>query len=119
MKILCSPEEIVNTDLWRLFPVINCDKVKDIPSDYVGAIGVPITILDKMGLNDGHSGFELIDQCRPSINGKIKYQRFIVRNLKPDLPDEIDLLELMEKSESEFQFEIVAVKKEYESNDQP
>lgn len=96
MKIMVTPSEIVNSDLWRLFPAIECSKVKDIPSDYPGAIGVPITALDKIGRNDGHSGFLILDNATPRLNGKECYRRLIIRNLNPRLPSEVDLLELLE-----------------------
>ena len=98
MKIIVTPSEIVNSDLWQLFPAIECSKVKDIPCDYPGAIGVPITALDKIGKNDGHSGFQILDNAIPRVNGKECYRRLIIRNLNPKLPNEVELLELLEKS---------------------
>lgn len=47
------------------YDAINCDKVKDIPYDYSGVIGVPITFLDKYN----HEQFEIIG-C--SDNGAIE-----------------------------------------------
>ena len=66
------------------YDAINVDKSSEIPSDYDGIIGVPITFLDKyspeqfeiLGLDDhrvpwlGHG---------PSINGVCKYRRIIIR----------------------------------------
>ena len=39
--------DVLNIGLWRLFPTINVDKVKDIPCDYPGAMGVPITFMSQ------------------------------------------------------------------------
>ena len=78
MRIMIKTSYIVNSDLWKLFPVIECNKTKDIPSDYIGGIGVPITALDKIGRNDGHSGFLIIDNVIPKINGKERYRRLIL-----------------------------------------
>ena len=47
MELRVKTEDIVNSDLCRMFPVINVDRVKDIPTDYAGMMGVPITFLDK------------------------------------------------------------------------
>lgn len=84
-------------ELWRFLPAINVDRVKDIPIDYPGPMGVPITFIDKLGRNDGHTGFLLVDQVKPSINGRWKYARLIIRNLKPDLPEIVDLADWIEK----------------------
>lgn len=61
---------------------INVNKTKDIPSDYKGAIGVPITFLHKFNPDQ----FEIIkfrkgdDGKDLSINGKCPYFRILVRN---------------------------------------
>jgi len=41
------------------YDVINVDKTKDIPMDYKGAIGVPITFFDKYNPEQ----FEILDAC--------------------------------------------------------
>jgi len=84
-------EDVVRGTLWRRFPVINVDKVKDIPSDYPGAMGVPITYLNA----HNPARFELLG-CKGHLkleNGREPYQRVIIRNLKPDLPEVIDIAE--------------------------
>lgn len=64
------------------FDGINVNKTKDIPSDYKGAIGVPITFLHKFNPEQ----FELIkfrkgdDGKDLSINGKCPYFRILIRN---------------------------------------
>lgn len=67
------------------YDAINVDKISDIPADYYGEMGVPITILDGFDYNE----FEIlgIDRTirgnvsgkRFSINGKNKYVRIIVK----------------------------------------
>lgn len=69
------------------YDAINVDKVSDIPVDYDGAMGVPITFIDKynpeqfeiLGLDcyiDGWRG------NKPVINNKYKYSRIIIKHKK-------------------------------------
>lgn len=61
---------------------INVDKTQDIPMDYAGYMGVPITFLHKFNPNQ----FEIIkfrkgdDDKDLSINGKCPYFRILIRN---------------------------------------
>lgn len=61
---------------------INVNKTKDIPMDYKGAMGVPITFLHKFNPEQ----FEIIkfrkgdDEKDLSINGKCPYFRILIRN---------------------------------------
>lgn len=61
---------------------INLNKTKDIPHDYQGAMGVPITFLHKYNPDQ----FEIIkfrkgdDEKDLSIEGKCPYFRILVRN---------------------------------------
>ena len=61
---------------------INVNKTKDIPSDYAGAMGVPITFLHKYNPEQ----FEIIqfrkgiDEKDLSINGKCPFFRILIRN---------------------------------------
>lgn len=63
---------------------INLNKTKDIPLDYEGAMGVPITFLHKFNPDQ----FEIIkfrkgdDNKDLSINGKCPYFRILVKNKK-------------------------------------
>lgn len=63
------------------FNGINVNKTKDIPQDYVGVIGVPITFLHKFNPNQ----FEIIkfrkgdDERDLSINGKTPYFRILIK----------------------------------------
>lgn len=71
------------------YDAINVDKTKDIPKDYRGAMGVPITFLDKYNPEQ----FEIIGQMAttkidefnhgyPYVSGKKIYARIIIRNKK-------------------------------------
>lgn len=57
------------------YDAINVDKVADIPYDYDGLIGVPITVMDKYNPEQ----FEIVDMIEPVINGQRKYKRFVIR----------------------------------------
>jgi hypothetical protein len=74
-----NPEEYPKYDN---YDAINVDKVADIPMDYAGAMGVPITFLDKYNPEQ----FEIIkfrkgdDDRDLCINGKYPYFRILIRN---------------------------------------
>ena len=77
------------------YHAINVDKVADIPCDYVGVMGVPITYLEKhdpkqfaiVGIttNWGIDNFKLrvpdAPKGAPLINGKAKYVRVLIKRL--------------------------------------
>ncbi len=69
------------------YDAINVDKTKEIPIDYEGAMGVPITFLDKYNPDQ----FEIIGKMSttkidaynygyPYINGKKKFARIIIKH---------------------------------------
>lgn len=94
-QLVVRTDYIVNGNLWQCFPVINVDKVKDIPADYPGAMGAPITFLDKFSREQ----FEILD-CVHHVqleSGRHPYRRLVVRNLHPDLPEYIDLADWFRK----------------------
>lgn len=89
-----TPEEYPKYDN---YDAINVDKVADIPADYDGAMGVPITFLDKYNPNQfsligttdrGGDGF--LDDIKlphsrydaPVVNGKGLYKRLIIQRKK-------------------------------------
>jgi len=90
-----TPEEYPTYDNYN---AINVDKTKDIPGDYAGAMGVPITFLDKynpdqfeiLGLSAsaGYSkevvGIPFLGQkdARPLLSGKNTYARVFIKNKK-------------------------------------
>ena len=86
--------DLVDNDFWRLMPVINVDKTKEVPSDWLGAIGVPITFLAK----DCNERFQILARGdNLKIDGKQLYKRIIVKNNRPDLPETIDLAAYVRK----------------------
>jgi len=76
-----TPEEYPHYDN---YDAINVDKTKDIPADWSGAMGVPITFLDKFNPNQ----FEIIkfklgdDNRELKIGGRVPYCRILIRNKK-------------------------------------
>ena len=91
-----NPEEYPRFDN---YDAINVDKVVDIPCDYAGAMGVPITFMDKYNPDQ----FEIVDantirtnKNTPlkdhglikdkdgAINGRPKYVRIVIRNKHPE-----------------------------------
>ena len=66
------------------YDAINVDRVADIPIDYDGEMGVPISFLNKLNRNQ----FEIIgimtsfDKGQPSICGKLKYARLLIKRKK-------------------------------------
>ncbi|MCX6754373.1 MAG: adenine-specific methyltransferase EcoRI family protein [Candidatus Nomurabacteria bacterium] len=89
-----SPKEFLEYDNYK---AINIDKVSDIPMDYKGAMGVPITFLDKYNpaqfeiissnnirTNDRvpFKDHGLIKDKDGAINGKPTYVRIVIRNKK-------------------------------------
>lgn len=76
-----SPEEYPKYDN---YDAVNVNKTQDIPYDYDGAMGVPITFLDKYNPDQ----FEIIqfrkgnDNKDLSVNGKCPYFRILIRRKK-------------------------------------
>ena len=66
------------------YDAINVDRVVDIPEDYDGEMGVPISFLNKLNRNQ----FEITgimhswDKGEPSILGKLKYSRLLIKRKK-------------------------------------
>ena len=84
-----SPEEYPKYDN---YPAINVDKTVDIPADYNGLIGVPITFFDKYNpsqfeIIDGIGRYSILDnentrrdgKYLSMINGEAKYFRIIIK----------------------------------------
>ena len=71
------------------YDAINIDKTCDIPCDYDGCMGVPITFLDKynpdqfeiLGDSRFHDGQEFSDDIN-ILNGKALYRRLLIRRKK-------------------------------------
>lgn len=72
-----TPEEYPKYDN---YDAIEVSKTKDIPIDYTGAIGVPISFLDKYCPDQ----FEIVDNLNtPKLQGKGIYKRLIIKHKKP------------------------------------
>lgn len=69
------------------YDAINVDKTADIPADYNGAMGVPITFLDKYNPEQfeitGNEYDLNIEKGRGYINGKRMYSRVFIRRRQP------------------------------------
>ena len=85
-----SPEEYPTYDN---YDAINVDRVADIPMDWDGAMGVPITFLDKwnpeqfeiLGSNRGvDQDPEKVYGRGSRLNGKETFKRLFIRNLNPE-----------------------------------
>jgi hypothetical protein len=80
-----TPEEYPKYDN---YDAINVDKVKEIPLDWDGAMGVPITFLDKFNpeqfemLGIANSARWIGYECYTKINGKNIYNRLIIKHKK-------------------------------------
>ena len=59
----------------RLCDCINVDRVKDIPLDYYGVMGVPITYMAR----HNPEKFEILGMARPAVKGVRKYVRILIR----------------------------------------
>jgi len=69
------------------YDAINVDKTKNIPMDYRGIMGVPITFMDKYNPNQfeiiGKMATTKVDEFNfgyPYINGKKKYARILIKH---------------------------------------
>ncbi|MFN7310920.1 MAG: adenine-specific methyltransferase EcoRI family protein [Vampirovibrionales bacterium] len=78
-----TPEEYPKYDN---YDAINVDKTKDIPMDYTGLMGVPITFMDKYNPEQfeiiGNEYDLNIEKGRGYINGKRMYSRIFIKNKK-------------------------------------
>lgn len=80
------------------YKAINVDKIIDIPVDYSGVMGVPITILDNFNPNQfeiigitNHgdmAGIPYQNNCFAEIDGKRKYVRVFIKKKPPKKEDE-------------------------------
>lgn len=78
-----SPEEYPKYDN---YDAINIDKTKDIPMDYDGVMGVPVTFLDKYSPEQfeiiGNEYDLNIEKGRGYVHGKRMYSRIFIKNKK-------------------------------------
>ena len=73
------------------FDAINVRRVVDIPMDYPGIMGVPITIINKYNSEQfeligeaNHGSDNEFDLFKPLINGKYIFKRILIKNKKPE-----------------------------------
>lgn len=102
-KVIVSKEMIVHGGLWKMFPCIEVGKTKNIPCDYPGPMGVPISAMDKIQFD---KRFEIIDLIKPKIGDKELYRRVVIRNLFPDIPDTVDINKMLEQSGSDYMLDV-------------
>lgn len=68
--------------------IINIDKKEDIPDNYYGLMGVPVSVLMHINRNQfellgvAHCGVQRYDLFIPYIDGKFKFSRWIIRRRK-------------------------------------
>ena len=65
------------------YDAIEVSKVKNIPMDYTGLMGVPITFIRVIN----YQQFEIVGKIAPILNGKQLYKRLIIRNKHPVVSD--------------------------------
>ena len=72
------------------YDAINVECVQDIPMDYPGIMGVPITIVNKYNPKQfeivgeaNHGSDNEYDLFKPTINGKLLFKRILIRNKCP------------------------------------
>lgn len=82
-----TPEEYPTYDHYN---AINVRRVCDIPMDYAGIMGVPITIINKYNPEQfeligeaNHGSDNEYDLFKPTINGKQLFKRILIRNRQP------------------------------------
>ena len=82
-----SPEEYRKYDL---YDAINVGKVSDIPYDYDGIMGVPITIINKYNSEQfeivgeaNHGSDNEYDLFKPTIDGKELFKKILIKNKYP------------------------------------
>lgn len=83
-----SPEEYPKFDN---FNAINVRRIIDIPKDYPGIMGVPITIINKYNSEQfeligeaNHGSDNEYDLFKPLINGKYIFKRILIKNRNPE-----------------------------------
>lgn len=76
---------------YDLYDAINVRRIADIPCDYAGIMGVPITIINKYNSNQfeiigeaNHGSDNEYDLFKPTINGKLLFKRILIRNKHPE-----------------------------------
>lgn len=78
---------VMEYPLYDDFEAINVKRVMDIPMDYSGIMGVPITIINKYNPEQfeiigeaNHGSDSEFDLFKPMVNGKLLFKRILIRN---------------------------------------
>ena len=89
-----NPEEYPKYDN---YDAINVDRTADIPADYDGAMGVPITFMDKYNPHQfeivgvmNHGCDSIYDVAKPVLGGKELYTRILIRRKRQSVPYNLD-----------------------------
>ena len=75
----------IDYDRFDNYDCINIDRIEDIPDDYDGLMGVPITFLDKWNYDQfevigfGMSGSGGYDMFAPIVEGDYKFRRILIK----------------------------------------
>lgn len=77
------------------YDAINVKTINDIPCDYSGIMGVPITIINRYNSEQfeivgeaNHGSDNEFDLFKPTINGKSIFKRILIRNKRPKIQSE-------------------------------
>lgn len=86
-----TPEEYPKYDE---YDAINVRTITDIPCDYPGIMGVPITIINRYNSEQfeivgeaNHGSDNEYDLFKPTINGKLLFKRILIRNKHPQISE--------------------------------
>lgn len=78
---------------YDLYDAINVKKITDIPCDYDGIMGVPITIINRFNVEQfdiigeaNHGSDNEYDLFKPTIDGKEIFKRILIKNKNPLTP---------------------------------
>lgn len=72
---LCKKYNATDYPKYDNYDAINVDKVSDIPEDYFGVMGVPVSFFDKYNPDQ----FEIIEVIKPKLRGKDIYKRILIK----------------------------------------
>lgn len=93
-----SPVEYPKYDT---FDAINIRRITDIPCDFTGLMGVPITIVNRYNSDQfeivgeaNHGSDNEYDLFKPTIKGKMLFKRILIRNKKPMTTTRFRILDL-------------------------
>ncbi len=84
---LCKVYDSEQYPKYDEYDAIEVSKVADIPQDYNGIMGVPITFLNKYNPEQfeivgeaNHGSDNSFDLFKPTVDGKLKFKRILIRN---------------------------------------